>query len=360
MEALQIPPASLRETLATLGVNFSALARELGVSRRTIQRIANGEQAPSAELAPRLDAWLANPTVSAPRRPQIAAAPPASTPEEPMNDTAQFLDPEVRTHFGFTEDPFEGPESPEHIWQPPSLKRVESIVIDSVRTRRILAVIGEPGMGKSTLMRRITARFTTDRALQHNRLVAPATLDRRQVTSTALAVAIIRDLTGKETSSWAAEHRSELLRATLAEMGRQGVTPVLVIDEAHLLRPAGLLAIKQVWDSTLSWKELAVILVGQPRLRTDLRTDTGLREVAGRTLFVELPSLNEGSAADYLRWRFGRLNIDADRIFAPDAYKALALRGPSPMQLHSIAIASLTYAASMGDPRVTAVHVGRA
>ncbi len=366
------PPATLDELLYALRITLRQLSAETGIATRVMRRWRAGTVGPSPRHREALDAWLrargssldelslipeapmATLTVLSTRRPAASPTDPV-TPEEPMDiATLELLHPAALEYFNLPSDPFDTPENPEDIYLSPAIRRVEAMLLAGIKRRQIVAVVGDPGAGKSTIVRRLYGRVVGEKQI---RMVAPASLDRRKITSSAIAVAIIRDLTGRETSSWSMEQRSELLRTTLEDMGRNSITPVLLIDEAHHLSPAALIALKQVWDSHTLWKQLAVILVGQLPLRDALRTRPDLREVAGRTLLVELPSLVD--AGDYLRWRFSRVGGAADKAFDASAYKALAIRAEYPLWVNNLAVRAMLYAHSVGDTQVTAAHIGR-
>ncbi len=269
-------------------------------------------------------------------------------PREPLED-------QELAHWGLDLDPFEDdPANPENIWRSPQLERFERVLFNAITRRQIVALEGEPGSGKSTLLRRFIGVYGPQRRV---RLIAPASLDRQRITASALAVAILRDLTGKETSSMAQEPRSELLRKTLADQDKAGNKPVLLIDEAHLLSSRALIAIKQIWDSHVLFRQLAVVMVGQRRLGERLRHDPDVREVTGRTRILTIQPMAD--ASDYLRWRFARVGDDADRVFDPDAYKALAVAGEYPLWISVRAEYAMRHAMNTGSPKVSALNVGR-
>lgn len=295
-------------------------------------------------------------TVSASPRRKGASIPPL-TPEEiaaMQVSTAEMLSLETMTRFKLTDDPFDGPDRPDDIWMGPSLTWAETSLERVLRRFGIAAVVAPPGGGKSTLLRRLHGRMERNNKI---RLIAPATLDRRAVTPAALAVAILRDLTGQETSGWGHERRSHALRQTLQDQNQNSITPTLFIDETHLLPNTALISIKQIWDSHTDFKQLAVLMVGQPPLKARLHSDTGLRELAGRTSLLELPPLGKATA-DYLRWRFSRVGADADVVFDAGAYKALEL-AEYPLWINNAAMRAMNYATRSGERQVTAAHVGR-
>lgn len=271
-----------------------------------------------------------------------------------------YLTPDALTHFGLALDPFDDPPSPDDCWLPPAVLANEHQLVAAVRRRNIVVLTGEVGAGKSIALRRLFFRMSADKNVK---LIAPASIDRSKLTETALSVAILRDLTGKDCSSMAMEARSELVRAQLAAESKAGNYPVLLIDEAHKLTNKGLIALKQVWDSHIMFRQVAVVLVGQPPLAKRLRQDVTLKEVTLRALMIEAPAFEAktqgGTVADYLRWRFSRVNADANRAFSADAYTALGVRTEYPLVANNLAIRAMLYAAHHGDPTVTAGHVGR-
>ena len=378
MEALALRPAPtlgsptrLADVLYALRVTRRRLAADLGVCERTVRHWCDGDRLPPGPVAARLDVWLTarGHSLSAALEPAMADDPipfprahapsPTSDPEDPDMEisTLEYLTPEAMEHFGLTADPFDAPDNPEDIWRSPAIKRIEMMLVTAMRRRQIAAVVGEPGSGKSTLIRRIHGLALKNE--KHVRLVAVASLDRRKVTSAALSVALIRDLIEKDTSSWSMEARSELLRRTLEDQNRNGIVPALLIDEAHLLPPAALIAIKQVWDSHIHFQQLAVILVGQLLLKSRLRTDTTLKELTGRTALVELPKVI-ADAGDYLRWRFARVGANADEVFDATAFRALGIRAEYPLWINNLAVRAMHVAQSVGDTLVTASHVAGA
>ncbi len=277
--------------------------------------------------------------------------------EEPMQITSrEYLAEEELSFFGLPADPFDDPEDPEDVFLSPDLINVERAIQSAVVRRQIVVLVGEPGSGKSTLLRRFYGRSGREKRV---RLVAPASLDRRRITSSALAVAIIRDLTGRDTSSMAMEPRSELLRQTLVDQDQAGLFTVLLIDEGHLLKPDALLAIKQIWDSHTLFRQLAVLVVGQRPLEAMLRSDPSVRELTGRARLLFLPRYGEAEVADYLRWWCARVGGEADRIFDAGACRALATTGEYPLWINNKAVLALRYAHQVGDHQVHAEHVGR-
>lgn len=273
--------------------------------------------------------------------------------DPPVQTPREYLELEDLKAWQLDEDPFDDPDNPETIYRPPSLARIDNAMKMAVRRFEIIAVTGGPGSGKSTLLRAFYGRAGREKRI---RLVSPASLDRQRITAAALSTAILRDLTGKECGSMTMERRSEMLRTCLADQGAAGISPVMIIDEAHLLSTKALLAIKQVWDSHTMFRQLSVFLIGQLLLKERLLHDPDIRELTGRTRILEIPRTDAG---EYLRWRFARVGANADEVFEPSAYKALTAMAEYPLWINNKAVAAMRYAAELGEPKVEAVHVGR-
>lgn len=375
--------AALKKDLRDMrrdGVSFRTLATRLGVTKTSVSRWATGEKEPAADRmadvelairelragAPRASTGAGGPPRPAkPTRLRLVGngddsttmTPPPSTPDEetPMQISREYLTPDEMAFFGLERDPFEEGDDPDDVWMPPHLRSIESALFAAIRRRDVVALVGAPGAGKSTLLRRLWLRGSREKRV---RLIAPATLDRRQISAGTLASAILRDVTGADVSTLGAERRSELLAATLAEQAQQGQFPTLVIDEAHLMNSSALLAIKHIWDSHTLFRQLAVILVGQLPLRDRLRRDPTVRELTGRTRILELPTLAK-TTGDYLTWRFDRVGAKVAGVIDARAIDAIALRAENPLWVGNLCVAAMRYAHESGDRRVLAEHVGR-
>jgi len=287
------------------------------------------------------------------------ATPDTSTPEEEesMETTSmEFLGPEHLQALRLREDPFEPAESPENIFMYGPLNHIEAALMRGIHRRHVLAVVGPPGAGKSTILRRLYGKSSREKRV---RMLSSALINRKEIDHSALTVAILRDLIGEPPRGMSKEQRADLLRNTLEDHARAEIYPALVIDEAHLLKTTALLALKHLWDSHTMFRQLAIIMVGQLPLQGKLRSDPALRELTGRTRILDIPELGKHTAA-YLRWRFARVGGDADQVFSEDAYEALAMRGKYPLWINNLAVKAIHYAHAMGEERVTARCVGRA
>lgn len=375
-------PDALADLMVAEGWSKKALARKAGVEPATIRRWL-GSAAPSEiarerllPLCPSLAALLALGEVHDLSQARAAKAqtpgrkagggggptkptdPPIPPEESVMIPTREYLTPDELEHFGLDADPFEDDAMPDDIFLPKGLVAIEGAVIRGIRGRKIIAMVGPAGAGKSALVRRLWALSEREKRIK---LIAPALMDRRKVTLTTLSVAILRDLIQRDTSNMPAEGRAQLLRQTLQAELDAGQYPVVFIDEAHDLRDDALIAIKRLWDSHVLFRQLAVILVGQGPLAGRLRSDPTLAELAGRTQVLEVPAWGEDAVGAYLAWRLARIGCaDPSRIFTVTAVKAIASRADRPLWINNVAVLAMRQARLVGDQTVVPTHVGRA
>lgn len=363
----------LFERLQQGGISIAALSRETGVPRPTIYYWNTRlPPEPVRKLVTRLlnrhgvdpiGIWSRE-KVHMGSVIRLVPSPKTTRKTKKMDVTAaESLTEADLAHFGLAQDPFEYIANPEDTWFPDALQRMQEKILRSLKSKGIVVVAGDPGGGKTTLLRKMYASLLQNRRVK---LISPASLDRSKITSAALSVAIIRDLVGTDTSGWAAEARSELLRRTLEEQNNAGISPVLTLDEAHKLTDNALVAIKQVWDSHVLLRQLSVLLIGQVPLKERLLQAPILREVTGRAMILDMPKLgqyfkgNAGTGArSYLSWRFARVGANADAIFAPDSYKVLEVRAGTPLFLNNLAVRACIQAAEQGQKVVTSGHVAR-
>jgi type II secretory pathway predicted ATPase ExeA len=148
------------------------------------------------------------------------------------------------------------------------------------------------------------------------------------------------------------EYRARLVGRTLEEAYKDNRRVVVLIDEAHLLRPDALLALKRLYEFEIGFKKLlSIILIGQDGLARQLRTNFNLTEVSQRVDLYEIGSLN-GSLGAYVRHKLERAGAGRD-IFDNSAFKAIGERHDTPLLVNNIAAAALVAAHDLGEKHVT-------
>lgn len=217
--------------------------------------------------------------------------------------------------FGLTQPPFTKEIEDAALWLPPSKKDLVDAVVETISQRQHVLLLGEPGAGKTAVLRAVRHALPETRfrlTYCHN-----ATLGRRDFYR-QLCTAI--GLSPKATAAAVFHALSEYVQELAAERQHH---PVFLLDECHLMHDDMLdhLHILQnyAWDSRAI---LSLVLIGLPELRERLerRRHRSLMSRIDRRFAIE-PLLAEDTAG-YLRHRLERAGCERD-LFPPDAVALL-------------------------------------
>ena len=224
------------------------------------------------------------------------------------------MTPTVQKHFGFDADPFSKRTTDDSLWLPPSKQGVVDALTETITERRWAMLVGDPGVGKTCVLRALRRRLTRDDI----RLTycCNTTLGRRDfyrqichslgLTPKATAAGVIYAIT-----------------THVAELGREQTQSVLLIDEAHLLKQDVLDHLHIIgnfeWDSE---PLLTIVLIGLPHLedRLVLRRNRSLYSRLDRR--IRLSTLEAPDTADYLRNRLRQAGCSHE-VFSADAIALL-------------------------------------
>ena len=239
--------------------------------------------------------------------------------------------------FTMSEAPFSKEISDSDLWLPPSKQEVVEEVCEAVHEHAQVLLVGEPGAGKTCVMRAVRQRLPQAGfrlTYCHN-----ATLGRRDfyrqlchalgLTPAATAAAVF----------YAVSNHVE-------NLGRERIHPVFLLDEAHLLHQDTLdhlhILLNYEWDSRAL---LSLILVGLSDLqdRLQLRKNRSLYSRIERRLAIG-PMVADDTA-EYVQLRLRRAGADRE-IFTADALTLLhEAAGSSLREIDRIATGALREAA---------------
>jgi type II secretory pathway predicted ATPase ExeA len=185
----------------------------------------------------------------------------------------------------------------------------------AVEEKEITVLTGEIGSGKTTLTRALMDSL--DEKYRVILILNP------RLTSLELVKTLCSRFRCDTTSSFKNELIDELYAKVYHDY-QSGITPVVIIDEAHLIpyretfEEIRLLTNFQMDDTNL----LTVILVGQPELRRKIESEplSALRQRIG--LFYHLGTIGEDEMQDYLEYRIKAGGRDKP-LFAEEAVKSL-------------------------------------
>jgi MSHA biogenesis protein MshM len=216
----------------------------------------------------------------------------------------------------------------------------------------LCVVVGEVGTGKTMLCRMLAqqlAHHAVDVAF-----VPDASLPRE-----ALLTSIAADLGLESTGPGGAV---VALQQALMARTAHGRRLVLLIDEAHTLKPEALDTVRMLMNvETGQRKLLQIILFGQPELQTLLRRPD-LRQVRDRIAHqFQLEALTQAGAQAYLEHRLRQAGWRGDDLLEPGAMRALVRHAAGRFRaLGLLADKALLAAYSEGARQVGAPHVQRA
>ena len=225
-----------------------------------------------------------------------------------MNSVLQAL--------GLTRNPFPPTPDAESYFYTPELESELAELQHCIQSRKgFVLVTGEVGLGKSTLVRRLLAGLEEYRV--HSALVLNTFLQDQ-----ALQDAILRDF-GLPTAEDVGQGL-ETLNQFLLQRHREGITCLLVIDDAQNLTPSSLELVRLMCNlETAQEKLLQILLVGQPELETTL-AQPELRQLKSRIIkHTRLNGLTLDELIRYFDFRVNAAGGNGRLTLAPGAARLL-------------------------------------
>jgi len=217
----------------------------------------------------------------------------------------------LQAHYGFTRMPFGRNLPPGMLHRHPGHGEAVARITWCVDQHALGVITGEVGAGKTVAVRAATAALDTSR---HVVIYLP----NPSVGVRGMLHHIVATL-GRTPSFYTATLAPQAADALAAEHAERGRTPVVVIDEAHLLDNQQLEAIRMLSNHDMdSGSPFAALLVGQPTLRQRLRL--GVLAALDQRISVRctLTGMNDQETADYLTHHL-KLAGRSDTLFSDDA-----------------------------------------
>lgn len=235
---------------------------------------------------------------------------------------------------------------------------------------RFVAVVGESGAGKTTILEDLKEKLLTN----HKPVVfvEPSVLGMedsdtkgKTIKSADIQAAIVATLDPSQAVAQSNEMRTRQVKRMLEESATSGRLHLLVIEEAHSLPIPTLKHLKRLHERMRRGRRpmLGVLLLGHPELEGKLnRFD--VREVRQRCELVRLNPLGDDLLA-YLQFRANAVGRKLDEFITLDGVDELAKRltisaGSHseevilmyPLNVNNWMIAALNAAAGVGAPRI--------
>jgi general secretion pathway protein A len=224
------------------------------------------------------------------------------------------MSPETLSVFGLSSEPFTKEIDDAELWLPPSKRALLDDLVDAAEARQNVALVGEPGVGKTCVLRALRHALPKERfrlTYCHN-----VTLGRRDFyRQLCLALGLPHGHNAGDVF-WA-------INTHVEQLAQERLLPVLVVDEAHLLHQDTLdhlhILLNYAWDSRAL---LSLVLVGLPDLEDRLRLRRNRSLYSRLHHRLALGPLTPEDTADYVRLRVTRVG-GSKELFASDAIAVL-------------------------------------
>lgn len=371
----------LKQTLTSIGVSQSALARELSLSPAAISQIINHNLWPKKNVATLKAQIIGFLRLNGVGEEKASAALAADSTEVPANDQVSGTSEEelmllkkhrltqaARQAFGLARDPFAEVRSQDEMYMTADARYVREAMRMTARYGGFLAVVGESGAGKSTLRRDLNEWIKSE----HQQIITiePYVLGMedndikgKSLKSAHIADAIMSVVAPHVNVKRSAEARFKQVHDALRESHRAGNSHLLIIEEAHGLPIPTLKHLKRFFELEDGFsKLLGIVLIGQTELAQKLdERNPSVREVVQRCEMVNLRPL-DNELEGYLDHRFRMANKKLSDVMEDSAVDALRakLTGKGnysvlyPLAVHNVVTAALNEAADLGMPRLNA------
>jgi type II secretory pathway predicted ATPase ExeA len=243
----------------------------------------------------------------------------------------------LQSYYGFTRMPFGRGLAPAMLHRHPGHAEAVARITWCVDQHAIGVITGEVGAGKTVAIRAATSALDPAR---HVIIYLP----NPSVGVRGMLHHIVGAL-GRVPSFYTATLAPQAADALAAEHAERGRTPVVVIDEAHLLDNPQMEAIRMLTNHDMdSGSPFAALLVGQPTLRHRLRL--GVLAALDQRIAVRysLPGMAPADTADYIA-HHAKIAGRTDPLFSDDAITLIhnAARG-YPRAVNNLAVHALTAA----------------
>src|SRR3954451_11170802 len=243
----------------------------------------------------------------------------------------------LQDHWGFTRMPFGRSLAPSMLHRHDGHAEAVARIGWWLDQHALGVITGEVGAGKTVAVRAATAALDTSR---HVVIYLP----NPSVGVRGMLHHIVASL-GQVPSFYTATLAPQAADALAAEHAERGRTPVVVIDEAHLLDNQQLEAIRMLTNHDMdSGSPFAALLIGQPTLRHRLRL--GVLAALDQRISVRyaLDGMAPADSADYIGHHC-KIAGRTDPLFSDDAITLIhnAARG-YPRAVNNLAVHALTAA----------------
>jgi type II secretory pathway predicted ATPase ExeA len=256
----------------------------------------------------------------------------------------------MRHFFGFTKEPFSSELRLDELYPTAALQGVKERFLYAVSLGAISVITGDVGSGKSTAL-----RYASGELHPSQYQIIPVIASTGGVIQVLKQICIALDINWMSISLTRLTHT---IRGAIAEIAKKKQIPVLVIDEANLLRVEVFAQLHTLGQFDMDSKPmLPIILAGQNNLLDKLLYHTS-RPLASRVIGrSHLEGLKYMDMAGYLKHHLEIAGIK-EQLFSDEAILAIHQgSGGLLRRANLLAKGSLIAAAREGCTVVSAEHV---
>jgi type II secretory pathway predicted ATPase ExeA len=240
----------------------------------------------------------------------------------------------LQSHYGFTRMPFGRDLAPGMLHRHDAHSQAAARITWCIRERALGVLTGEVGAGKTVALRAALAGLDASRH-------AVIYLGNPSVGVRGINHAVVAALGGVPRT-----HHATLvpqaLDAIAHEQAERGRTPILAVDEAHLLQPHQLEAIRMLTNHDLdSSSPLACLLIGQPTLRRMIKLGVLAALDQRIAMRYTMEAMTREETTSYLRHHLN-LAGRSDTLFSDDAIELVHTTSRGlPRAVNNLAIQAL-------------------
>lgn len=250
--------------------------------------------------------------------------------------------------FGLREQPFGVTPDPRYLYLGPGHREALASLYYGIEANRgFLSLIARPGMGKTTLLFHLLAKF--------DHTARTAFLFQTQCNSREFMRFLLAEI-GIESESQDFVKMHEQFNRCLVQEARAGKRFIVVIDEAQNLDATVLETVRLLSDfETPQAKLLQIILVGQPGLADKLASPQLLQLRQRITSVSGLSPLTREETGKFIDHRLQVAGHKGARLFTPDAQELIAQVSEGiPRQINNFCFHALSLACAMRKKTVDA------
>jgi type II secretory pathway predicted ATPase ExeA len=244
----------------------------------------------------------------------------------------------IEARFGLKRRPFDKSIATRDLYSWPGLEELEARLEMAKGAHGIMLLTGEPGTGKTVALRRFVDSLNTEH-------YQPVYLPLSTLTVLDAYAQLHRALGGEEIRSKSLLFAG--IQQGIAQLNAQSKQPVIVLDEADLLRSAIFDELRILLNFEMDSRDpLLLILCGQPQLLAKLALRVHLPFRQRVAMRYRMPSMDEAHTKAYVEHHL-KLAGRKQRLFTDEAMMQIFVQsGGIPRAVGNVALAAMVNAAA--------------